>query len=171
MTRWTLKQYTEHLERNGALGAVEIPFLPPPSPTVVVELSGPPKGKGRPRFSRRSGVAYTPAPTREYEKRLCEAAQSVMLTASPMEGPLKVTVEAFFEVPRSWSKVKRKNALCGLLRPIGKPDADNVLKCTDALNGVVWRDDSQIVMAIISKRYSDRPRLRIEVEAMLAEGE
>jgi Holliday junction resolvase RusA-like endonuclease len=88
-----------------------------------------------------------------------------------MEGPLKVTVEAFFEVPRSWSKVKRENALCGLLRPIGKPDADNVLKCTDALNGVVWRDDSQIVMAIISKRYSDRPRLRIEVEAMLAEGE
>lgn len=144
-------------------------MLAPFTPTLIIELSGDPKGKGRPRFSRKSGVAYTPAPTRNYEAALRLAAQAVMLSAVPVEGPLKVVVDAFFGVPRSWSIRKRESALLGLLRPTGRPDLDNIVKVLDALNGVVWRDDSQIVLAIVSKRYSDRPRLRIEVEKMIGE--
>ena len=49
-------------------------------------------------------------------------------------------------------------------RPTVRPD---VLKLTraaeDALTGVVWFDDSQIVLEVLEKRYSDKPGLLVEV--------
>jgi Holliday junction resolvase RusA-like endonuclease len=53
--------------------------------------------------------------------------------------------------------------LSGTFLPQVKPDADNLMKTVDSLNEVVFRDDKQITDATISKRYSDRPRLRIEI--------
>ena len=45
-----------------------------------------------------------------------------------------------------------------------KPDPDNIAKMLDALNRVVWVDDSQIVgLDACQKRYSDRPRIEIYV--------
>jgi Holliday junction resolvase RusA-like endonuclease len=146
------------------------PFAPPLARRVVVELPGEPKGKGRPRFSRGSGIVYTPQPTRNFEAQLKYAGQLAMKGAPPMEGALKVEILAAFSVPPSWSKTKQTRAIAGTLRPTGKPDLDNIMKMIDALNGVAWRDDSQIVTATVSKRYSVNPRLRIEVEVMFGEG-
>lgn len=145
------------------------PFAPPLTSSVVIELAGEPKGKGRPRFSRAGGFAYTPQPTRNYEAALRFAGQLAMNGAAPIEGPLKVEILAAFSVPQSWSKKKQCKAHTGLVRPTGRPDLDNIAKMLDALNGVVWRDDAQIVIAVIAKRYSDRPRLRIEVEVLIGE--
>ena len=44
---------------------------------VEIEISGQPIGKGRPRFTK-TGHAYTPTKTREYEKRLHAAAWANM---------------------------------------------------------------------------------------------
>ncbi len=145
---------------------IDRPFAPPLVRSVVIELAGEPKGKGRPRFSRQSGHAYTPQPTRTYEAMLRYAAQVKMAGSAPMEGPLRIEVLAAFPVPQSWSKKKQAAAHAGTVRPTGKPDLDNVLKMLDALNAVVWKDDAQIVVAAITKRYSDRPRLRLEVEQL-----
>lgn len=145
---------------------VDRPFAPPLTRAVVIELAGEPKGKGRPRFSRKGGFAYTPQPTRNYEAALRYAGQVAMRGAAPIDGALRVDVLAAFPVPQSWSKIKQARAHAGTLRPTGRPDLDNVVKMLDALNGVVWRDDAQIVTATVQKRYSDRPRLRIEVEAL-----
>ena len=57
---------------------------------VLVEYAGAPKGKGRPRFSRRSGTAYTPTATRSYEGGLQYAAQVAMGDRPPLLGPLRV---------------------------------------------------------------------------------
>jgi Holliday junction resolvase RusA-like endonuclease len=137
---------------------------------VIIELAGEPKGKGRPRFrviQARSGKAfasaYTDASTRSYETLLREAAQGVMGDRPLLEGPLTVTVEARFSVPQSWSNRKKASALAGTVRPTGRPDLDNIVKVLDALNAVVWRDDSQIVEGNFSKVYADRPSLRIAV--------
>lgn len=66
--------------------------------------------------------------------------------------------------PKSFSKKKTEMAERGEIVPVTKPDADNYLKAIkDALNGVIWRDDSQIVDVQVSKRYSVRPRIEIEV--------
>lgn len=145
------------------------PFALPVTRHVVVEMPGNPIAKGRPRFW--NGRAVTPPRTRNYEIDLAWNAKIAMQGHAPIEGPLKVEVLAAFSVPISWTPAKRKDALIGLIRPTGKPDLDNVLKILDALNGIVWRDDAQIVTAAIMKRYSDRPRLRIEVEALIGEGE
>lgn len=148
--------------------------------TIVVELLGDPIPKGRPRFraitakNGRSFVnAYTPAKTRAYETALAQQAKLAMRGRKPLDGPLKVTVTAFLAVPPSWSNKKRDAALAGILRPISRPDADNYGKTAwDALNSIVWLDDSQIVNAHIIKLYAESAALRIEVqplEAMLGE--
>jgi Holliday junction resolvase RusA-like endonuclease len=131
---------------------------------VQIELAGEPRGKGRPRFSRKSGVAYTPAETRNYEAALRIAAQDAMAGRAPLEGPLSVTVAVYVPIPASWSKKRRAQAAAGQIRPTTRPDYDNYLKMLDALNTVVWHDDSQVVSQGFAKVYSDRPRFSVSVE-------
>jgi Holliday junction resolvase RusA-like endonuclease len=134
--------------------------------TIIIELVGEPKGKGRPRFARRTGHAYTPQTTASYEACLRHEAALAMVGRPPLEGALRVQVSACFGVPQSWSAKKRDSALAGLIRPTKRPDIDNVAKMLDGLNGIVFGDDAQIVSAIIEKHYSARPRLRVEVSTL-----
>jgi Holliday junction resolvase RusA-like endonuclease len=130
-----------------------------------ITVLGTPVGKGRPRFVRKTGHAYTPEATRNYETVLRLAAQDEMKGRPPLEQPLHVRVTARFPVPQSWSKKKQEMALDGRLLPAKKPDPDNLLKAVDALNEVVWRDDAQIVRAEIIKTFSAIPALIVEVRA------
>jgi Holliday junction resolvase RusA-like endonuclease len=132
---------------------------------LVIELLGEPKGKGRPRFVRATGHAYTPQKTASYEACLRHEAALAMADRSPIEDAVCVQVNAYFAVPQSWSARKRDAALAGSIRPAKRPDLDNICKMLDAFNGVVWRDDAQVVSGRIEKYYSDRPRLRVEVVA------
>ncbi|PVE25404.1 RusA family crossover junction endodeoxyribonuclease [Microvirga sp. KLBC 81] len=133
---------------------------------ISIRLAGEPVGKGRPRFSTKSGRAFTPSKTRSYEAQLKYAAQQAMGERAPLDGPLSVRVVASFPVPQSFSKKKRELALVHVLRPTKVPDCDNLLKTLDALNEVVWRDDKQIVDALVQKVYSDMPGLLILVEPL-----
>ena len=82
----------------------------------------------------------------------------------PLEGPVRVEIMAFLPVPASWSGKSKLAALTGDIRPISKPDYDNIGKIVgDALNGIVWRDDAQIVEAVTRKVYAESPRLEIQV--------
>jgi Holliday junction resolvase RusA-like endonuclease len=131
--------------------------------SIAFEVSGEPVGKGRPRFVRTTGHAYTPEKTRNYETTLTLAAQDAMNGERPIEGPVSVHVVAIFGIGESWSRRKKAAALAGELRPAKKPDADNLLKMLDSCNGIIFRDDAQIVSATIEKWYGDRPRIFIEV--------
>lgn len=130
---------------------------------IIIELAGEPRGKGCPRFVRRTGIAFTPQRTASYEAMLRHEAALAMANRPPLEGALRVRVLACFGVPQSWSAKKRIAAITGAIRPAKRPDLDNVVKMLDALNEVVWRDDAQVVEGWIEKHYSDRPRLRVEV--------
>lgn len=142
----------------------ELPFSVPPSDgPIIIAMPGLPQGKGRPRFVRRTGIAYTPPATRAYEGTLTWYGHMAMAGRPPINGPISVVVDAYFAVPQSWTFSKRKHALEGKVPHIVKPDADNLLKMLDALNGVVWDDDKQIAMCVICKRYDARPRLEIKV--------
>lgn len=133
---------------------------------VYIFLAGPVKGKGRPRFVRSSGRAYTPSQTVNYEAALRLAGQMAMEGRELFEGAVAVRVRADFEIPKSFTKIARREALDGRKLPTKKPDADNVFKvCGDALNGIVWRDDAQITDAGFSKRYAEKSGLSIEVRA------
>lgn len=146
---------------------------------IVVELPGNPVGKGRPRFrtvtttaGRSFVTAYTPAKTRHYSEDLAWAAKIAMKGRKPLLGPLKANVTAFFAVPPSWTMRKRDAALAGSVFPTGRPDCDNVQKeAWDALNGIVFADDAQIVKAEVSKIYAEQPKLRIEIRTLEPFGE
>jgi Holliday junction resolvase RusA-like endonuclease len=131
---------------------------------IAFEVAGSPRGKGRPRFVRKSGVAYTPAPTRSFENLLRAAAQDAMNGAAPLDCAVRLQMVATMPVPTSWSKKKRAQALAGEIQPVVKPDVDNLLKMADALNQVVFHDDRQVVEGRITKRYGERPSLRVEIE-------
>ncbi|MFG1454555.1 RusA family crossover junction endodeoxyribonuclease [Xanthobacter sp. V2C-8] len=132
-----------------------------PEPITII-LAGEPHGKGRPRFTR-AGHAYTDAKTRRYEDVLRLAAQSEMGARPPLDGPVSVQVEARMPVPVSWSRKKQAAALAGEVAPTSKPDIDNIIKSLDALNQVVFRDDRQIVHAVVRKLYHQAPALIIRI--------
>lgn len=147
---------------------VTIPSSRPPD--AVIELAGEPRGKGRPRSRiahKASGsqfiAVYTDPETESYEGALRWTAAAAMRGRAPFHHALKVRVIATMSVPRSWSGKRRNQALGGLIRPVVKPDADNILKTLDALNKIVWRDDSLIVECTVEKHYGELPSLRIEV--------
>jgi Holliday junction resolvase RusA-like endonuclease len=74
------------------------------------------------------------------------------------DGPVALDLQCFYEVPPSWPKWKQELALNNKIAPTVKPDADNVMKAVkDALNGIVWLDDVQVVMGVIFKAYALAP--------------
>ena len=120
-----------------------------------------PKGKGRPRFTR-SGHAYTPERTRDYESAL-RTVWILQCGTKPFEGPVTVSCEFCFPVPASWPKKRKANALNGG-EMVKKPDCDNLIKAVlDALNGIAYTDDSQVQAVAASKRYADRAAIRVWV--------
>ncbi len=136
---------------------------------IAIELIGPPRGKGRPRFrvigkGPRSFVStYTDQETQKYETRLRAAGAAQMAMQEVFSGPLYVKVEAFMPIPTSYSLRKRASCADGTIQHTGRPDIDNIVKAAlDSLN-VVWRDDSQITSLFVVKRYSLTPMLRIGV--------
>lgn len=123
---------------------------------IRITVPGEMRGKGRPRFSTRGGFAraYPDAKTASAETwiKACAVEQA---GAVPIEAPVSLDIAIAVAVPASWSKRKRDHALAGTLMPTGKPDLDNCVKLiADALNGIVWRDDKQIVRMVASKRYA-----------------
>ena len=134
---------------------------------LILTIPGVPRGKGRPRFVKATGRAYTPADTLSYEGVIRHEAALEMRGEPPIDGPLSIAVTAVLPIPASWSRKKREAAIAGALWPTGRPDADNYLKAAcDALNSIVYRDDSQLVRMEASKCYGVSPRLSITVTGM-----
>lgn len=119
-----------------------------------------------PRDKRKKpfAVIYTTAQTRKYEAQVKALAVSAMRKREIFEGPLTVVIEAIFPVPKTWSGVKWTKAVAGVIRPTGKPDGDNISKIIgDALNGVVWHDDAQVVDLRVRKFYGKTPSITVTV--------
>ena len=80
-------------------------------------------------------------------------------------GPVSMTLTIDLPVPKSFSKKKTAEAMERKIFPTKKPDVDNVLKAVmDALNGVLYEDDKQIVMVCVKKFYGESEGLYIRVE-------
>ena len=133
-------------------------------------VPGTPVGKGRPRAARRGAgvVMFTPGKTADYEALVAATAAAALacdaLAHQLLDGPLEAVLEMRFPAPASWSKAKRARALAGAEWHTSKPDADNVAKAIlDACNGVVFRDDSQIVMLTATKQFSETPGVRVVI--------
>lgn len=139
------------------------------NPAITFSVPGQPYGKGRPRIGRVAGHArmFTPEKTVNYENLVKFAAQRSMAGAPLIEGAVYVTLSILCQIPASWSKVKQAAALAGTVYPTTKPDIDNVEKAIfDAINGVVWKDDVQVVDVVKVKRYGATPGVDVRIEVL-----
>ena len=139
---------------------------------ICFTVPGKPQGKARARTfynaKTKAMSSITPDKTVLYENFICtcflEAAGEQRFSD---EAYIKVRIQAFYEIPKSSSKVKRTAMENGEILPAKKPDIDNIVKAVlDALNEVAYRDDNQVVELQIRKQYSNRPRLEICMEEL-----
>ena len=110
---------------------------------------------------------YLPAQSAREQSVIRKIAYDAMDGRPPLLGAIDLRIVAYMPIPASWSNKKQAAALADRIRPTGRPDWENLAKMLDGLNGVVWRDDSQITDPRGPyKRYSDRPRTVIEIREL-----
>lgn len=136
---------------------------------IVITLLGHPRGQGRPRFVRATGIAHKDAKTQRFEDNLAVMSTRAMAGRPPLVGPIVAFILAVFPIPKSWSTKKRAAAKAGEIRPTVKPDWDNIGKMTDAMKGIVFVDDAHIVDGRVKKIYGERPRLVVTVAPISGE--
>lgn len=160
------------MDASVSTSTTDPPFGAPPAPRtvhVVIVLPGEPQGKSRARAFRRGPIIghYTPKKTRLYESAIRVAAMQAMGARMPIEGAVRLELEALCPVPRSWTQRRREAALAGAIRPTSRPDLDNISKAwLDGLNGIAYRDDAQIVEIRALKRFSVTPQVIATVKVM-----
>lgn len=85
---------------------------------------------------------------------------------------IKVDMLFCLPIPQSVTKKRRLDMIGGVERHTKKPDTDNLIKAVlDALNGVAYEDDAQIVMIAARKCYSVHPHIEIRIQPDEAGGE
>ena len=114
-------------------------------------VSGNPVPQPRPRVSTRGGFAraYVPKehPVHAYREAVALLARAA--GARPHDGDVVLSIDAVFARPKSHAKLKDPPT-----RP-AKSDWDNVGKAvSDALHGVAYHDDDQVVEAHVTRRYA-----------------
>lgn len=135
-------------------------------------IDGKPQGKARARtfYNPKLGrvQSMTPENTVLYENLVKQSFVQQADKDARWFGkePLAVYITAFYPIPASTTKKDRQLICSGKLFPTKKPDADNVAKVIcDALNGVAYGDDTQIIKLSILKAYTEeQPRVQVCIE-------
>ena len=137
-------------------------------------IAGEPYGKGRPKFDTRGPYvrAITPKKTVNYETAAkIEYELQCGNFHFPREAALVFRAIAYKPIPKSVSNRKRELMLAHKIRPGKKPDWDNVGKIIcDALNGIAYSDDAQIVDGRTIKKYGEVPRVEVFIMAVAING-
>lgn len=134
---------------------------------MVYEFEVPGKviGKGRPRLNTYTGIVYTPTKTKDYETLV----EQYFLLKYPkfkiLEGRIKVSIIAYFSIPKATKKTDRNEMLDNNISPTKKPDIDNIVKSVlDSMNKFAFKDDNQITKLEIEKKYSIEDKIYIKIE-------
>lgn len=155
--------------------------------SIKITIQGEPMGKQRPKVTvlgtSKYAHAYTPKETVYYESKVVnaynESAKEKGITEMlfKRDDEIWATITAYFKIPKQHYKFHKKTQtldidksgkemLEGKNNPKKKPDCDNIAKiCLDALNGIAFPDDSQIVLLLVVKHYSENPRVEVLLES------
>lgn len=129
-----------------------------------------PIAKKRPRFFRRGNFVGTYNDQVTEEGRWILEAKGQILAR--IEGPVRMEVDFVMPIPSTFRKGDRRRIDDGERMPhIKKPDLDNLIKFVkDCLNGLAWKDDSQVCKVSAQKFYGREPQTRILLEPAIKEG-
>lgn len=119
------------------------------------EVMGMPQGKARARTGK--GFSYTPEKTVLYENLIKTSFLAADNKKTFFDGePVEMYITALFPIPKSTTKKDKERIRNKELFPTKKPDADNIAKVIcDALNGVAYHDDTQVVKLEVRKAYTE----------------
>lgn len=119
--------------------------------------------KSRPRFNTNTGRAFTDDKTRIFENIVSLAYGTRHYFD---DNYIRIRMKFKFEVPKSYSKKKRLDALEGKIRPT-KADIDNYIKSVlDGLNGKAFKDDRYIYAILAEKEYSEEASIEVSIESI-----
>ena len=122
------------------------------------EIPGEPIAKSRPRAYMREGhiYFYNEKNVTEYQKKVKSIAYFHI--KEPSLRPISMMITFYIKRPKT---VKRKY-------PTARPDLDNYEKTIlDALNGVAYKDDAQVVIVLKAKKYTeDDPHTEILLDEL-----
>ena len=139
---------------------------------VEFMVLGAPKGKERPRAAklRDRTILYTPKKTKDYEREIATAYRTQC--RGIFSGAVAIEIHAYYEIPKSASRKRVLDMVSDRERPTKKPDGDNIAKAVcDALNGVAYKDDSQVVDLTVRKYYSKFPHVQVFISEAKTDGE
>ena len=125
---------------------------------------GPPQGKLRARTGK--GLWYTPKKTQKYQALVRDvyALAARHRASEPHEYAVRLSITAFYPIPKRKPRWWRDQAAQGKIPATAIPDWDNVGKViSDALNGIAWKDDRQVVSGHVDKWYSDEPCVEVTI--------
>lgn len=127
---------------------------------ICLTIPGPPVGKQRAHVCK-TGRAFTPAKTVNYEALVKQTFAAKYPDFVPMPGPVRMILSIYLmESKETQRKLKKGN----VVYPTIKPDISNILKSIeDALNGLAYVDDKQIISVYAEKKNSLRPCVEIIV--------
>lgn len=107
-------------------------------------------------------------PKAEAEKKVIATAARLAWRGDPVAGPVVLQVRAIFRIPVSWPPALREAATACRVPHVADPDLDQLVKqVQDALTGIVYWDDNQVVgYAQSAKRYGSPERTEITIEVL-----
>lgn len=123
-------------------------------------------GKQRPKAHIVKGhpVIYTPKETKAFENHVATEYMSQGGFKFDADLPLRIVIRVFQAIPKATSKAKRLKMLANDIRPTKKPDIDNIGKIVmDALNGVAYEDDRQVVEMNVTKFYGTEDQMEVTI--------
>lgn len=105
--------------------------------------------------------AFSP---RYNEAKIIKAMIREQYTGSLILGQLNVFMDFYFPIPKAASKKKREKMLSGEIRPQAYGDRVNLVKFyEDLMQGIVYKNDRQIVGGAEDKWYDEKPSVTIHV--------
>lgn len=129
------------------------------------EVPGKVIGKGRPRLNSYTGIVYTPTKTKDYESLVEQYFLLKYPRFKTLEGRIKVSIIAYFSIPKATKKTDINEMLDNNISPTKKPDIDNIVKAVlDSMNKFAFKDDNQITKLEVEKKYALEDKIYIKIE-------
>ena len=129
---------------------------------ILLTFKGLPVAKERPRKGK-YGI-YTPKKTSSWESFAKTIASLAMRNKERFDGAVYIDMVINFPVSATWPDWKKAYALTGLIHHTRTPDADNILKAVgDAMNEVIYKDDSKACVVHVEKKYSYEPSVVVKI--------
>lgn len=122
-----------------------------------------PKATPRPR-SGKNGIFYVKGASdnKKFFKEFIKDKELEIINT-----PCKIECISYLPISKSMNSVNKILAELGFIRPISKPDWDNLAKAyCDMIQGYLLEDDALIIEGISKKYYSIKPRVEITIEWM-----